>query len=344
LEVDFSGMEGRIEGKVKKYVDELKEYYEKQPKAKKGKGIVETGKDTNRDRLIEQLHNVRNADIKEQWTVVIPDKTQYEPAAHLRDYVFVSDALKGGPGDTVNIPYVKDLDFSKVTGTSIPTKTGLVKYHSASVEEWGAWSDVSYGDIEKADQNVLDELNRVFGHAAVRAEDAAIMGQMDDFATGSFAGATVLGTSGTSFLISYFPSAIGLLLQQGKEVNPGDCVCYMTATAYSALLSALASSQVIAYARGDVITKGIVEDYLGVRIIVGGFQPEHIRSTATGTYEACFIFRAKRAVALAPKRDILIETDRQIKERNLRIAGSHTFAKDVHDPSECVKIITKTAI
>lgn len=348
LEVDFSGMEQRIsanqDAKMKKYMSELKEYYEKNPKQPEGKGVIEVGKGTDKTKLLEALHSVARSDIKEQWTIVIPNKTQYEPAAHLRDYVFVSDVLKGGPGDTVNIPYVKDLDFSYVSGTAIGSVTGLVKYHSATIEEWGCWSDVSYKDIEKADQNVLDELNRVFGHAAVRAEDASIMGAMDGFATGSYAGATVLGTSGTAFQDEYVVQALRILLAAGKEVHPGDCVAYMTPTAYGDLLEQLVASQVIAYARGDVITKGIVEDFLGVKIVVGGFQPEHVRSTATGTYEACFIFRAKRAVALAPKRDILIETDRQIKERNLRIAGSHTFAKDVMDPSECVKIITSTAI
>jgi hypothetical protein len=50
--------------------------------------------------------------------------------------------------------------------------------------------------------------------------------------------------------------------------------------------------------------------------------------------------RPKRALALAPKRELLIETDRLIKERVLKIVGSHTFGVVEIDATEIVPIFT----
>ena len=56
--------------------------------------------------------------------------------------------------------------------------------------------------------------------------------------------------------------------------------------------------------------------------------------------ELAFLMRGKRCLALAPKRDLLIETDRQIKERKLRVTASHTFGKVLLDAKSSVRIWT----
>jgi len=335
-------MEKRIEEKLKGYFEELKTY-QKEKLDKRGKGVIESYKNENATKLIEQLRDISHRQVTEQWTIVIPALTEYEVAGHLRDYVFVTDIVKGKVGKDVTVPYVKDFDFDVITpeADTLPSKS-IIGTLTTTLKEAGAYSDVPYADIEKINQNLLDEINRVFAHAAVRAEDKVLVELLAALTTGQFAG-DVGGTNNTeSFYAKWVPDAIKTLLAAGKEVHPGDCVLYLTPNAYGSLLKELAASQIIAYARGDVITKGIIEDYLGVRIVVGGTVPEALhQATATATRALCFLFRAKRCLCLAPKRDILIETDRFIKERKLRITGSHTFGALILDGLECVRIWTK---
>lgn len=345
IEIDMSGMEKRTEEKMKKYIEELKEYN----KNKDGKGIVESLSPSNSTKLIEELQSVRHwtgRSLKEQWTIVIPNLTTKETAAHLRDYVFVSDVIKGSPGETVNIPYVKDFDFDEPTsvGSKIGTATGLIGVATTALKEAGQWGDIRYSDIEKINQNLLDELNRTFAHAAVRAEDKILINVLDAGTTKSYAAQIDRHTAANAFYAANIPRAIGKLLAAGKEIHPGDCVCYMTPTMYGAFLEEISGSAATAYgfARPDVIQKGVIEDWLGVRILVGGTVTDTAASTATGTVETAWVMRAKRCLALAPKRDILIETDRQIKERTLRIAGSHTFGAVLLDAKEAVRILTST--
>lgn len=345
IEIDMGSMEERIEGKMKGYFNELKEYYEKKDKDKdgRGKGVIESRVGPNSTKLIEQLRKSEHNEITEQWTVVIPRYTEYEVAAHLRDYVFVSDVVKGSVGEDVNIPYVKDFDFGikSARDDTIPEKTGIINAEKTALIMAGAYTDVWYADIEKINQNLLDEVNRVFAHAAVRAEDKSLIDLVNACTTKNFAG--VVGTGGSAFALVHIPQAIGKLIAAGKEVHPGDCVLYLTAHSYGKLLELLAASSVIGFARGDIITKGVVEDYLGVRVLVGGELTYEDYKDGTATYETNYLFRAKRALALAPKRDILIETDRLIMERQLRVAGSHTYGVLLLDANECVRIWTDFA-
>jgi len=342
IEIDFSDMEKRIETKMKTYIKEAKDY---KPKDKGGKGVIETYSGSNKTKLLEQLQNVSQGKITEQWTIAIPNLTSYELAAHLRDYVWVTDVLKGKPGDVANIPYVDDFDFADPGtpgATTLSAVTGLIAVLTTVLEERGRYFDCAYGDIEKIDANLLDELNRTFAHAAVRSEDKALIELVGTQTTNDFAGGVDVGggTGTLEFYARYIPEAIAILMEAGKEVHPGDLILYMTAGPYGALLKELAASQAIAYARGDIIQKGVIEQYLGVRILVGGEVEtgQRTTSTTTGTCELQFLMRAKRCIALAPKRDILIETDRQIAQRKLRIAGSHTFGVQLLDCTECVRI------
>jgi len=345
VEIDQTGVIDYFNKKMK----ELEEKLKTPPKDPQGKGVIEARVGSNASKLIEQLRNVRDKGLKitEQWSIAIPAYTAYETAAHMRDYVFVTDVTKGQPGDHVHIPYVKDFDFQVLTnvGDAFTTQTtGIVNATSTTLKEAGAWSDIAYEDIEKIDQNLLDEINRTFAHAAVRAEDKVLIELVSAATGGTFAGQVNRSTATYKFYANNIPEAIGLLIQAGKEVHPGDCVLYINAIPYSELLKELAASQIIAFARGDIITKGVIEEYLGVKIVVGGEVESFCRTAgATKTCQVAFLMRGKRALALAPKRDILIETDRQIATRKLRITGSHTFGGKLLDPKECVRIFCNTA-
>jgi len=142
------------------------------------------------------------------------------------------------------------------------------------------------------------------------------------------------------FKASWIADAVGEMLKKGKSVNPGDLLLWMTPVAYTALLKEMISSQVFAFARGDIVTKGMIENLLGIKIVVGGYETYRFHDTNDTSYQCCYLMRPKRALALAPKRDILIETDRIIKTRKLTITGSHTYGVAALDLTEAVPIMT----
>jgi hypothetical protein len=101
IEVDFSEMEKRLGEKasteMKRYFEELKTVSEAK-KEPNGKGIVEAFEPDRKVKLVEEFQKGERCDagkIKEQWTICVPKFAQYELAGHLRDFVWVTDAVKG---------------------------------------------------------------------------------------------------------------------------------------------------------------------------------------------------------------------------------------------------------
>lgn len=358
LVLDFSkfgpAMEKRDEALIKRLLEELR----KEPKSPQGKGFTEAYSDSL-DKVAESLQNVQESNwkMKEEWTVAIPNYHQREIRAGLRDHVWTTTVLQGEQGDVARIPYVMDFDFqilAAVGAAFAASTTGIIAGLITTLYEAGAWTDVPYNLIERFDRNLLDELNAVFARAAVRAEDWQIMTLINARTNTNYGnclpgGAALTGTVGRStgpaaFYAANVPAALGRLMAVGKSVTPGECVLYMTGMAYAALLTELAASTAISNAAPSVIVQGEVEKYLGVSVVVGGYRPWNQRTNAaTGTMEICFLMRGKRAVALAPKRDILIETDKQIATRQLRVTGSHTYGILLLDWKELVQIWTSQA-
>jgi len=365
IELDTSEMEERInknvKGLMKGYFEEVKEW--RKTKERGGKGVVELFNPDAKKAIVEAFQKGEKmsskdvATIREQWTIAVPKYAINELVGHLRDYVWVTDVVKGKPGETVNIPYVNDIKFQHVTPKTGPftVKTDLVGVITTDLHESGAYYDAYYGDIEKIDANLLDELNRVFAHAALRAEDDDLIALINTATTGQFlsegggssslaplfAGDTPTITSAMS--ANKIVDALAALMQRGKEVHPGECICYMNARLWQALMKSVMGSTPIAHARPDIIQKGLVEDFLGVKIVVGSKQAcyHDVQGRyGASSYEFAYLMRPKRALALAPKRDILIETDKLIASRQLRIAASHTYGVAAIDFTEVVPILT----
>jgi HK97 family phage major capsid protein len=282
---------------------------------------------------------------------VIPEYTSAEISAHLRNYVYTTEVLKTEPGDVLNVPYVMDFDFqilAAVGDAFTGATTGLVSTVTTTLYESGGWYDLPYYLLERIDQNLLDQINNMLANASVRSEDTEIMtlvvaGTATNFAnTGNTIGHLVAAAlEGTYFFAKYIPDALAALLLAGKNAKPNECVLYMTPAAYGGLLKDLAANQVIAYADPSLVKTGVIERLFGVAIVVGGYRPSQQRTNAaTGTLDLCYLMRGKRAVCLAPKREILIETDKQIATRALRITASHTFGVKILDFKEIVRIWT----
>lgn len=367
VEIDTQGLEKRLldqlKGEQKTAMEAyFKENRELQEKNKGGKGVVETYMPNDKKTtLIEEFRKGERLDprkIAEQWTIAVPYQRGYETAGHLRDYVFVTDVIKGKPGDIVNIPYVKDLEFAHLTaGTgTITATTGLVSTLTTTLHESGAYYDAYYSDIEKIDSNLLDELNAVMAHAAIRAEDQDLLALLDAGTTSTFGetlyGSDKIGKIGdyglklldTHFKANWIADAIFAMMKKGKDVHPGECILYLTPVMWNSLMREILGSAALNYSRGDVTQKGIIEDFLGVKIIVGGWITSTDSSSGIGnggtTYQCAYLMRPKRCLALAPKRDILIETDKIIASRTLRIVATHAYGVACMDMTEAVRIHT----
>jgi hypothetical protein len=344
IELNFAGLKDALLESQKELVNTIRESMK--PSTPQGQGYVTPSAESSR--LIESLHKVQDNGWKlaEQWTVVIPNYRQKELKANLRDYVYVSEVLKSEPGDVLNIPYVSDVDFEQLgaVGNAFAAtwaEASLMSSLTTTLYEAGGYADLSYYLIERFNQNLLEEINNVLANAAVRSEDRKIMELVEALTSTNFAGNVTRLTGTAYFYASNIPKALKLLLNTGKRVTPDQCVLYLTPAAYGALLEEITASQVWAFASPALLTQGVVEKLIGVGIVVGGFKPDQQRTNAnTGTVDLCFLMRGKRAVALAPKRELLIETQKQIATRKLRISASHTFGIKVLDAKEIVRVWT----
>jgi HK97 family phage major capsid protein len=347
LKLNFEGLKEALTESQKEMAKTIMEALK--PTEPQGKGFVmptaESGK------LIEALKTApesgSNWKLTEQWTVVIPNYRTAELKANLRDYVYTSEILKNEPGDVANIPYVTDaMDFEQLgaVGNAFAAtwaEASIMGSLTTTLYEAGGYADLSYYLIERFNQNLLEEINNVLASAAVRSEDAKIMALVEAITSTSFAGNVTRYTGSANFYSSNIPKALNLLLNSGKAAKPQDCVLYLTPHAYSALLEEMMTSQPFAYAVPSLLQQGVVEKLIGVGIVVGGYRPSQQRTNAnTGTVDLCYLMRGKRAVALAPKRELLIETQKQIGQRKLRMSASHTFGIKILDAKEIVRIWT----
>lgn len=349
IKIDMSDLQSTLKSIFDEQTKQLTSLLQKKESYEGGKGF-QSFKDTEDyaqlAKVAESFKDIKKDDWKmtEQWTVVIPNYTRYEPYAHLRDFVWLQTLLKGNEGDVANIPYVQDVEFEilgAVGNAFSAAWTNLVSSVTTTLYEAGGYYDLPYYLLERINQNLLSEINRVLVVGAIRAEDQEIMTLINAGTSTNFAGNVTRLTASAYFYASNIPKALNLLMSAGKKVRTSECLLYLTSWAYAALLEELAASQIIAQAQPSIIVQGEIEKYLGVKLVIGGYRPSQQRTNAaTGTVDLAFLMRPRRAVALAPKRDILIETDKQIATRALRITASHTFGIKILDFKEIVRIWT----
>ncbi|OYT55903.1 MAG: hypothetical protein B6U77_00740 [Candidatus Hecatellales archaeon ex4484_218] len=333
VKVDTSELQKRLDdltGKIKVLTEKLAKFEGKDEF--KGKGVVESNEKSTIEKVVEAL---KAGSLREQWTTPI-DIPSYNRRAGLRDFVITTNVLTGGkPGDTVNIPYVKDFDFDILTsvGGSLTEKTNLVGSISTTIVEVGAYTQVAYSDIEKYGNEILGRLERVFANAAIRAENRKILDTIIGDADVSELDKT---GAGKNFDANWIVEALSKLMQQGKEVKPEDCVLCISPAMHEDLLKDIVGSQPLTYARPEPVRTGFVGVFMGVKILIPGYLPEH---DTTNHYLSGFLIH-KNAVVLAPKRELLIETERDTVNRKIKITGTHTFAAALVDNKAVVEIKT----
>jgi hypothetical protein len=319
-----------------------------------GKGIVaaESASDVEIDRRIidkevrlkkqqeireSVVKRLKGGSLKEQWNA--PVGLVPAPAARLRNFVLVSEIMVGAAGDTVTVPYVKDFDLDILAnvGDAFTPKTGLTGTVTTTLKEAGATTDITYADIEKMTEEIMGRLEGNFEQAAFRAEDKDILDLL--YADASVPELDKSGETGTNlFPASYIAEALGVLGAQGKEVQADQCVLVINWACYDYLLRDIAGTQALAFARPDVVRSGVIGSLMGVAIAIGNYLP----SGGTPAYYSAYLIHRNAAV-LAPKRELLLETERNTRDRKVKLTGSHTFGRVLLDDTAAVEIKTKVA-
>ena len=322
-----------------------KEVEEKMPetitggKASAGKAIVASEEvatmegDPRRQLRESVVKKLKAGSLKEQWTA--PVGLTPAPASRLRNFVIVSEILVGEAGDTVTVPYVKDFDLDILTnvGDELTPKTGLLGTVTTTLKEAAATTSVAYADIEKMTEAAVGELEGKFEQAAYRAEDKELVNLL--YTDSDVPEVDHSGDTTPDFKANYIAEALGKMLAQGKEVNFGDCVLVFSASMYEKLLADIAGTQSLAFARPDAIRDGQLRQLMGVNISISNYLPS---GGTPAKYSAYLIHH--NAEVLTPKREILIETERDTVARKVKVTGSHTFGRVELDNKAAVEIKT----
>ncbi|MCD6443649.1 phage major capsid protein [Candidatus Bathyarchaeota archaeon] len=316
-----------VKGNMSSKVD-----YETEPK-----GIVEESKDPLAEGRRRFLESLKRGVLREQWEAPLsyPEK----PSARISSFIRRSSILSGKPGETVNIPYVApfEMDVLSEVGGSLTPKTNLYGTVQASIKEAAAYTEIPYADIEKLSEDLLSELEARFSDAALRAVDRYILDTL--IADDTIPELDKSGES-VSFDAGWIIDAIGKLEQNGKAVDPGSCLLVVSPGMYENLLKGLVENQALVYARPDVAREGRVVELFGVRVAVSGYMPEW---DTTNHYLSAYLIH-RDAMVFAPKRQLLIETERDTVSRKVKLTGSLTFAVAIVDKNAIVEIKTPATV
>jgi hypothetical protein len=277
------------------------------------------------------LAKLKGGSLKEQW--MAPIGLTPAPAARLRNFIIVSDEVVGAAGETVTVPYVKDFDFDILAtpGEELTPKTVLVGTVQTTLKEAGATTDITYQDLERMTPEILTELESRFVQAGYRAEDKHLLDLL--VADAAVPELDKSADSPPAFPASYMSQALQVMGSQGKEITLGNCVLVLNWVVYEGLIKDIIGTQALAWATPETIRTGYIGRLVGVNIVISGYLPK----VAT-KYSAYLIHR--NAAVLAPKRELLVESEKKPRDRKVQVTGSHTFGDAILDNKAAVEILT----
>jgi len=138
--------------------------------------------------------------------------------------------------------------------------------------------------------------------------------------------------------------ALKEIMEEGYGTRPGSCVLVLHPKQYQALLTNSQFTNAATLGSPDVIRTGIISNYMGVDIVVSTKVPVTAATSLDGVNPVVDVYHAflmrKDAVALVPKRDLLVESEKDTQARVLKLTASHRFGCAVVFPSAVVKIQT----
>jgi len=267
--------------------------------------------------------------------------------ANLRDVVKVYPQIKAKPGDKVKIPRIATPEFVEFSEGSAPSEASYtIDALEVTLGEYGNTVSVSYTVLEDISADVVATMEDGFVEAAKLKEDEIILTQLDAIDAGDLAAVLYGGDatsedgvdSGDVMDPDLIGKAVKEVMEEGFPVKAGDMAVVLHPKQYQDLVLNTQFTNVAAWGARDVVSTGRLTSYMGVDILVSGKVPTGTGSGGITTYHA-YAFR-KDAVALVPKRDLLIETEKDTAARLLKLTASHRFGVGILFPKAVVRIIT----
>ena len=267
--------------------------------------------------------------------------------ANLGDVVRSYPQLKGRPGDKVRVPRLAGVEFTALTEGEAPTEPSLVLDGvELALEEYGQLISITYSVLEDMSPDIVSAIEEMFVEAAKLKEDEVILSRLEAVGSDELAATLVAGdkaseadlTASDVLTPELIARAIGAILAEGYLVRPGDLTLVVHPKQYQDLLQNAQFTNAAALGSPEVVRTGRLTQYMGVNIVVSTKVPTGTSSDGTTTYHA-FVFH-RDAVALAYKRDLTIEQERDIAARVLKLMATHRFGVKVVLPNAVVKLLT----
>jgi N4-gp56 family major capsid protein len=231
-------------------------------------------------------------------------------------------ALQGRAGDTVTLPYFEALgDAEEVTeGNDIPIKKLSEKTKQVQIKKIGL-------GVTLTDEAILSGYGDPINEATTQIV-TSIASKVDNMLLGALDGndKNVYNLASSTFDPAEIPYA---LKKFGEEIT-GEKVIIVDPDAYAELVNVKSWVPASDIAAGLLI-QGSVGMAYGVQIIVS--------ERVTDTYHIV----KPGALALFMKRDVLVETDRDVVNQSNVIVGSKLFAPYLYKPSNAIKLVKKTS-
>ena len=267
--------------------------------------------------------------------------------ANLGDVVRSYPQLKGRPGDKVKVPKLASVEFVSLTEGEAPTEPSLtLDGIDITLNEYGQLISITYSILEDMSPDIVSAIEEMFVEAAKLKEDEVILSKLE--AVGADELAAVLYAGGKSseadltaqdiLTPDLIAKAMGAILAKGYVVRPGLLTLVVHPKQYQDLVQNAQFTNAAAWGGPEVVRTGRLTQYMGVNIVVSTKVPTGQSADGTTTYHAFVLHRD--AVALAYKRDLTIEQERDIAARVLKIMATHRFGAEVVLPDAIVKVIT----
>lgn len=232
----------------------------------------------------------------------------------------VDTTLQGRAGDTVTLPYYSYIGRATqvAEGTDIPIKQLTQTTRPVQIVKYGVAAQLT-------DEAVMSGYGDPLGEAASQI-GLSLADAMDNALMGALAGNTNVYTGGSSFA----PTDLPLALAQFGEENDDTKVLVVPPAFYAQLLTSnwIPASEIAA----EVRIRGTVGMAYGCQVIVSNRM-----IPGTGATGNLFIVKPG-ALALFMKRDVMIETDRDILNQSTVLAGSVLAAPYLLDANKAIKI------
>ena len=314
---------------------------EKVSESEMEKGIVENkeGKVEERyGKIVKELKetlSVTSGAIATRWVTPI----EVEPVGiigGLRRFVKTVTVPEGA--EKVRILKMTVPEFGALTeGTEPSEATWSIDYVEVPVSEYGVAGRFSYSKIEDIGEELIREVEQALVKSAVRKEDAEILASLDAD-TGVqeiFSAGTKVDdiTADDTFTADLILEALKKIKEQGFDINPADMVLVLHPKQWEDLNKSLGwyKDASKSYEKG-----GFVEAFFGIPIVISD-KVKSAQNAGSVTYYQAYLFR-KDAVAFAVKRELLVESQKEIGKRALLLVASHRFGVKPVFPKAIVRI------